>query len=246
MRQFWISVLGICAVFGTHLPAAAQAQTIGAPKFVVGDTWTDEYTVERGANQQQTRLQLTVVRASAGSIELSNKVPGSAAPASQTQVGEDWSRVRNVNGHQTIVNRPLSFPLIIGKTWLVEYTENNPNPQHSSAHYRTPYKVTGWEDVTVPAGTFHALKIEVEGEWSAVAAPAPAAASGSQVNSQGSTTMAQKTTTAASTAGGRTYKAFWYVPEVKRWVKAVEEYYGADGAMTSRYGDQLVSYKLAK
>jgi hypothetical protein len=43
---------------------------------------------------------------------------------------------------------------------------------------------------------------------------------------------------------GRTYKAFWYVPEVRRWVKSVEEYYGSGGVRNERYTAELESFKL--
>jgi hypothetical protein len=56
-------------------------------------------------------------------------------------------------------------------------------------------------------------------------------------------TQTQKTT--ATPVSGRTYKAFWYVPEVKRWVKSVEEYYAASGVRSERYTSELESVRLA-
>jgi hypothetical protein len=44
-------------------------------------------------------------------------------------------------------------------------------------------------------------------------------------------------------ATGRTYKAFWYAPEVKRWVKSVEEYYGSGGVRNESYTTELESFK---
>lgn len=44
---------------------------------------------------------------------------------------------------------------------------------------------------------------------------------------------------------GKTYKAFWYVPAVGRWVKSVEEYYDANGMRNARYSNELVSFKRA-
>ncbi|MCW2236195.1 hypothetical protein [Azospirillum canadense] len=63
---------------------------------------------------------------------------------------------------------------------------------------------------------------------------------------QGSVTMITKAqNTRATTATGRTYKAFWYVPDVKRWVKSVEEYYGDNGVRNERYTNELESFKPA-
>ena len=50
---------------------------------------------------------------------------------------------------------------------------------------------------------------------------------------------------AADKVSGRTYRAFWYVPELKRWAKAVEEYYGANGVLMERTSSELESFKLA-
>ena len=47
---------------------------------------------------------------------------------------------------------------------------------------------------------------------------------------------------AARKASGRLYKAFWYVPEVKRWVKSVEEYFDAGGTRTERYQSELEAF----
>ena len=44
-------------------------------------------------------------------------------------------------------------------------------------------------------------------------------------------------------ATGRTYKAFWYVPEVGRWVKSVEEYYSSNGVRNERYTTEVESFK---
>jgi len=69
---------------------------------------------------------------------------------------------------------------------------------------------------------------------------------GAQVMQGGATMVTQMQKTTAEPATGRTYKAFWYVPEVKRWVKSVEEYYGSNGVRNERYTGELQSYKLSE
>ena len=239
MRVIWLGLLGL------FLAAPAEAQTVGAPRLSVNDTWTYRQTVENKAGWGQTRIETTVLRAEPGSIAVSTKPSDSTMPPSEQLVAPDWSRVRSVNGHETVVNKPLSFPLGIGKTWEVQYTEDRPNRQHSSERFRTPYKITGWEDVTVPAGTFHALKIEADGEWSAVIAPAVSAVSGARVDALGATSVMQTNRITPTNVSGRTYKAFWYVPAVKRWVKCVEEYYDPNGVRNQRFADELESYKVS-
>jgi hypothetical protein len=186
-----------------------------------------------------------VTHANAEAIGIAVKVVGSTAPPVEQLLGPDWSRVRSVNGHTTVVNRPLAFPLSVGKTWTIDYVEDHPNRQHTSEHYHTPYKVVGWEDVSVPAGTFHAIKIEADGEWSAAIAPGVTAASGARVDAQGTTTVVQTNRITPSTVSGRTYHAFWYVPSIRRWVKSVEEYYGAGGVRNASYKSELESFKPA-
>ena len=242
MNRAWIAFIAWAAV---AMPADAYAQSAPAPALAADDSWTYLNTTEIGTNWRQTSTEVRVTHASAASVGISTKVVGSTSPPVEQLTGPDWSRVRNVNGHQTVVNRPFAFPLSVGKSWTIEYSEDNPNREHTSEHYNTPYKVVGWEDVTVPAGSFHALKIEADGTWAAAIAPAVSAAAGSRVDRQGTTTIVQTNRTMPSTVSGRTYHAFWYVPEVKRWVKSVEEYYSATGTRTSSFKTELQSYKLA-
>lgn len=241
MRTIWLTILGV-------IPAACvAAQQPAGPRVSANDTWTYQDTVESRSGWRQNRTDLTVVRAGASEIVVSSRPSGSSLPPTEQLAGPDWSRVRSVNGQQTVVNRPLVFPLNIGRAWEVDYTDNQPsNRAHSSEHYHSVYKVTGWEDVTVPAGTFHALKIEAEGTWSAVIAPSVGSVAGSRVDAHGATTVIQTGRTTAAPVSGRTYKAFWYVPAVKRWVKADEEYYDPNGVRNQRFLDELTAYKVAE
>jgi len=239
MRLIWLTLAALC------LAAPVRAESIAAPEVRANDSWSYQHTVQTRAGWNQTRVQIVVDHVSSSSIAISTKQVGSTMPPGQQLTGTDWSRTRNVNGRQTVVNQPFAFPLAVGKSWTVDYTEANPNRAHSSEHLHHLYKVVGWEDVTVSAGNFHALKIESEGEWQAMLAPAVSAASGSRVDAQGTTTVVQTNRTTPQLASGRTYKAFWYVPSVKRWVKSVEEYYGSDGQRTEQYEDELLSMQLA-
>ena len=62
---------------------------------------------------------------------------------------------------------------------------------------------------------------------------------------QGATTVTQTGKTSATTLTGRTYKAFWYVPALKRWVKSVEEYYDPNGIRYEGFGDVLEGFKVS-
>lgn len=228
------------------LAARAQAQSLDLPVIREGDSWTYQSTVEDRGGWRRTQTETVVLRAGLDGIELSSKAAGSVMPPSDRLTGRDWSRIRSVDGREMVVNQPLSFPLRVGKSWVVEYSENHPNRQHSREGIRTTYTVAGWEDVDVPGGHFHALKIEASGRWSAELAPSASALAASRLDAQGATTVTQTSGTIPSSVTGRTYKAFWYVPAVKKWVKSVEETYDPNGVRTTRFTDELLSCKLAR
>ncbi|WP_248794832.1 hypothetical protein [Pseudomonas sp. MWU13-2105] len=225
---------------------SAYARSIDAPSLKAGDSWVYAETVETGPQGFSSKnIVMTVERVSSQSMLVSTKQDGSNQPPVESLVGLDWSRSRDINGKQQVVNRPLEFPLSEGKKWTVEYTERNPNRLHTSESFHNDYVVSGWEDVQVPAGKFKALKIEAEGQWSAMLAPvtvggAQAVATPGQV-----TTVSNAQRAAARPASGRLYKAFWYVPEEKRFVKSVEEYYDNKGVRSQRFSEELKSSKMA-
>src|SRR5262245_34967677 len=142
------------------LAAPALAEGIEKPKVVAGDTWTYRSTGEQGPVAHQTHNEIAVIRAGASDILVGMKEVGSTMPPREQLVGSDWSRFRSVNGANTVVNQPLNFPLSAGKSWTIEFKDDHPaNRAHQSEHFKENFAVSGWEDVTVPAGTFKALKI---------------------------------------------------------------------------------------
>ncbi|WP_036666385.1 hypothetical protein [Paludibacterium yongneupense] len=211
---------------------AVLAQAPERPQLHVGDTWTYHITTEKGRTVlSRVSNDFTVTRVTAGSVYYSQTVSGAAETAVDQFAGTDWSRTLSVNGTDIVVNRPFSFPLTPGKSWDIEYRKIHPTPDHAFELWRSRYTVVGTEDVTVPAGTFHAFKVEAEGGW--VAELEPAAASAPTAG------MAER-----QRVGGRTYKAFWYAPEVKRWIRSIEEYFDDNGERVSRFSSELVSWKV--
>lgn len=245
VRMIWLVLSGVALA----APACARSgptPSVPAPRVSVNDSWTYHHKGRNRTGWHEGRFTLTVRRVEANEIVVAVTHPDSDLPPVERMLPADWSRERSVNGHQTVVNRPLAFPLSIGKAWRVEYTEDHPNRQHTSERFVQPYKVTGWEDVTVPAGTFHALKIESEGEWFAAIAPAMGAAIGTRRDAAGATTVARTVKITPHIVSGHMYKAFWYVPAVKRWVKATEEFYNGNGVRYEYYVNELESYRVAK
>jgi hypothetical protein len=231
-------LLTLCA------PLTCIAQSIAAPELKPGDTWTYTSTLEKGTNGwRQTHEEITLLRTTDSHVYYSSKQTGSTQGPNEVIAGADWSRERNVNGNDVVVNKPLAFPLSTGKSWDVQYTEANPNKTFSSETWDTKYKVGGVETVEVPAGKFQAIKIEAEGDWRAQVAPSHSVVQAVQTQQGTATAVSQIRNTAPATVTGRTYKAFWYAPEVGRWVKSVEEYYGSNGVRSERYTNELESFK---
>jgi hypothetical protein len=241
MNKFLLGSVGLL------ISLSSAAQSIELPSIKAGDTWTYRITTEKGANGwAQSNEEVTVSHATASTIYYTEKQADSTQPAKERVSGVDWSRMRDVNGKETIVNKPFSFPLMVGKTWEIQYTEQHPNSGHRSERWDHKFTVTGFETIEVAAGKFNALKVEEEGHWSAETEPNNTIVQGVRTQ-QGDTTMVTKAKkTGSAEITGRTYKAFWYVPEVKRWVKSVEEYYGNDGTRNERYTGELLSFKLAE
>jgi hypothetical protein len=234
----------IAVLLAVGMPALALAQSAPAPAVKTGDTWTYVNTFEKQPSiWRQTHDEVTIQRATQSHIYYTSKQVGSTQAPSEVIAGADWSRERNVNGAEVIVNRPLQFPLSAGKTWTLGYTEDHPNKTYSSLKWSSQYRVVDTETIEVPAGKFQAIKVEAEGDWVGQIEPTQTVTQAVQTQ-QGDTAMvthAQKTGPTQVT--GRTYKAFWYVPEIGRWVKSVEEYYGSNGVRNERYTSELESFK---
>jgi hypothetical protein len=230
---------------GLTLSVSCLAQSIDAPSVKAGDTWTYRITTEKGANGwNQSHDEITVSRVTASSIYYTSRQSGSTQPGKDLIAAADWSRLRDLNGTETVVNKPFSFPLSQGKTWELQYIEQHPNPAHKFEQWHNKFTVVGFETIEVPAGKFNALKIESEGQWTAELEPNQTVVQGAQSTAGGTAMVTQVKKTAATMATGRTYKAFWYAPEAKRWVKSIEEYYGNGGVRNERYTGELESFKL--
>jgi hypothetical protein len=240
MKTIWIGAAVLCA-------NTALAQTVGQPALQPQDTWTYRRTTEtRPDAWRQVHFVGTVLRNSASTMLIQNKEVDSPNPPREFLIGSDWSSFRSLSGKETVVHRPYTFPMSVGKTWDLEFTDDHPgNKSHKSETRRLKYRVVGWEDVEVPAGKFKALKIEAEGSWSGEIAPQTTASSASRAGEQGTTAVQQTVNVKEETVTGRLYQAYWYAPEVKREVKSVEENYDTNGVRNLRFTNDLESYKVA-
>jgi hypothetical protein len=239
------SACACCMLLIAAAAHGAASPPVSAPPIKTGDSWTYKNTTEKGpSGWSQSRDETTVERITSSAVYYTVKTIESTQPPKELYSALDWSRIRDIEGKETVVNKPLSFPLTPGKSWEVRYTEPHPNKQFRSEEWVHQYTVVGYEPVEVPAGKFNALKIEAEGRWTAELEPSQSVVQGAQSNAAGVTMTTQTQKTGERTVSGRTYKAFWYAPEVRRWVKSVEEYYGSGGVRNERYTGELESFAL--
>src|SRR5207245_2132270 len=109
----------------------AHAQTVERPAVKAGDRWVYRDTTEVSPSVwNQTRDEALVSRVSASSIYFSTREVGSPNNVRERLATLEWGITRDVNGAETLVNRPLAFPLTPGKSWGLEFTEQNPNKKH--------------------------------------------------------------------------------------------------------------------
>jgi len=225
--------------------SVAAADKLDAPQVQAGDSWTYRITEEKGSSGwSQVRMELAVTRATGSSIYFTVKHSGSTQAPRELFRGSDWSATRDVNGKETVVERPLVFPLAAGRSWKVNFMESNPPGKNFSTEaVEDEYRVVGYESIEVPAGRFQALKIEAEGHWTAQIAAGQTITQAAHSDGGGASAATRVQNTTPREVSGRLYKAFWYAPEVKRWVKSIEEDYSSSGVRNGRRTTELESFK---
>lgn len=249
IMKTWFAAAAAVVLLG-QTPASAlepaAPSSVPAPTLKVGDSWVFEETSEAGPSGfSRRRTSQTIERLNSDSMVVAIKVVDAPTAAQNRVVGQDWGQRMVVDGEEKSTQRPLSFPLHVGETWTADWIDAVRHGNQLKVHVHTTYKVVGWEDVTVPAGTFHALKIEDNGSADADVL-IPSVAQSTAVGGGGSATSVSQ-----AKAGGRgvmhrkIFSLIYYAPEVKRMVKTVDEQYNEAEVMTGRNTSELVSFKPA-
>lgn len=237
----------ITLVWAVGLHGAAFAQAAPLPILKDGDKWVYNVKVEQSPQGSTLRKwESSVVRASSSSVVIARKPQDSNLPPQEIAMAPDWSRSISVNGKTTTAVKNFDFPLDVGKKWEVSFTQEKPNDKVKLTKRKFLYKVIGWEEVKVAAGTFKALKIEADGEWYDEFFPTSVVA-GSRVEASpagSSVVMQTRNSSTPEPITGKYYKAIWYVPEVKREVKSVEESFSAAGNLGNRTTAELDSFQV--
>lgn len=242
MRLREIGFVASCLLFS----AMALAQTVGQPVLRHGDSWLFQQTLQTPKDGwKQARFQLEVTRVTPSRVYFSVAQVGVARPPAELMAGLDWSMSKSVNGKETLVSKPLDFPLRAGKDWKFELEEKETlgNDIHKSKSSSLTYQVIGLENIEVPAGKFKAWKIEAEGNWTETKPPEVATSQTTRAGADGAVAVSVAKKIGETTVTGRIYEAVWYAPEVKNYVKYIKERFDPGGVRYFSEIKELVSFK---
>jgi len=192
---------------------------VGPPPLSVGDRWTTRI-VDLWKNEVIETFEHTVASIDGNSVLLERKTLSHAGhppgPGTDRADGATWTVLAPgiVEGREVT----LSFPLFIGKTWDYEYKTRDASGD-TTLQSRSA-RVEAWELVTVPAGTFKALKVVVDGRWRASIRDA--------------------------VYTGKVNETLWYAPDAKHWVKHEYTDRGHEGRITEQRRYDLMQVELQK
>lgn len=199
---------------------------ISRPDIQVGDRWT-YWAMDYWTSQARYLygIEVTYVKGDA-ILGVMRKGQGAPLEAAWTS---SWNETVNAEGAVSTPNESiLRFPFRIGSAYSVKWDVDFDNrfgrgeyglagSGRLGAHNERTVTVTGWEDVTVPAGTFHALRVEADGSY-------------------------YRSDNVAN--AGLARDIIWYVPEVNRWVKRTSETWFF-GSKRLWIGEELLRYEPA-
>ena len=243
-NRAWLVLLAL--PMGSAQALAADPASLAAPDLKPGDAWVYDRSLEQGTTGfSSDRMAIQIEQVRGDTMVVGLKKDGAPGAFEDHVAGPDWSQRRMVDGEETTTSRPFNFPLAIGKTWKADFVNPNRNGLQLSAHIQNTYKVVGWEDVTTPAGTFHALRIECNGSVKAQMAPSSSVIGGVVASPGDATTVTHSQVSGAHTAYFTNFEVLDYVPSVKYYVKSVEEQYNSENVRVRRSTDVLSSFKAA-
>jgi hypothetical protein len=145
--------------FGITAALAGDDDPVKQPYVEVGDCWTyrTAYT-SKPDRPGGHKLCVTYVDREKNLILVVARTNG-GREVDLTYTGE-WTAIAGFRNVSTLASHELKFPLRVGDAYsfVHEYHRKSDEQVWGRTHY--DMKVVGWEDVTVPAGTFRALRIE--------------------------------------------------------------------------------------
>jgi hypothetical protein len=203
--------------------AVAAAQSVAQPVLKVGQKWAFRRIDLWRNNDVQERFEQELVMNEGDQWTVQWRIVFSNDPQRRGSITGEYLDAKSQSFFDPKMlspllspHIPLSFPLQVGKTWSFSYGIV-PEPGRVIQIDQTAI-VEGWESVTVPAGTFRALKIVHRGRYSA-----------------------QESIHAWS---GNIQETYWYAPDALRVVKMEYRDTNGDGRVFDQRRDELTSMKL--
>jgi len=171
-------------------PVVAVGGRIERPEIRVGDRW--EYVVTDRYTDAKSALATEVVTVTGNRI-YTRTGGGAVESGGRNEVIEVWDRDWNLLRQGSVEFTPNyptgQFPLSEGSKWSGRVTILYAGP--APLHQEFEARAEGWERVTVPAGTFDAIRISVRGHFSVTGVA----------------------------ASGDVTDVYWYAPAVRQFVK---------------------------
>jgi len=196
----------------------AEEPIVARPRVKVDDTW--KYSVRRTDAQQRSRenvydFKVTFVGPTA--------IKAVSTMANGEEIDTTWTPEWNVvtdgrAGSFYPDTGLLKFPLQPGATYSTKYEVVRPRQGQFDSKLAVNMKVVGWQQITVKAGTFRALKLEGTGTYERV--------------------------DKVKGGAGTIHYSIWYVPEIQRWAKFDFETKDQSGKVNQAQSEELLSFKL--
>jgi len=187
------SCLGRAAAAALFLfGAVAAAQSVEKPDVKVDERWVYRRTDHR-AKPPVFLYEMRVTFVDSRAIHAVLAQQGRKRESDATWTPE-WNSVVSVDeGVFQLEAGLLQFPLTVGRAYPAAWENRRPRAGSFHVRHERSVKVIGWEEITVPAGKFRALKLQADGIYRRLDRPRFDVAT----------------------------NFVWYVPEVKRWVKSL-------------------------
>ncbi|MBC5781435.1 hypothetical protein H8N03_00680 [Ramlibacter sp. USB13] len=210
------AILAVALVVASGVGAQQQEPVeVPAPRLQVDDTWEYEIVdLWKGSPLSRQLARVIDVQGDTAVILFESQRVDEERPRKRG-VSVDTRTLTEFNPVQPAYFF-LGFPLQPGKTWQFDFI--NQAQGRATNKVERWAKVVGWETVSVPAGTFRALRVEMKDRrlWQAGDGVFP----------------------------DHWYTTVWYVPEVKRFVRLEREHRAADSKRWSYQATILKSYSL--
>lgn len=193
--------------------AAREPGAVPKPLVKSGDWWSYRRT-DLSGKRASYQFDVAVTFAKGDAIYGLMTRDGKADDATWTS---EWNQVTRADG--SVIpssSRIFRFPLESGSRYAAQYELlRHRYGTLRRAGVESRIQVSGWEEVVVPAGSFRALKVVAMGEYRR----------------------------ADLILHGDLTDTFWYVPDIKRWVKYTHQERNRHGVV-SDYVDELVEFHI--